>query len=122
MRRRLSDGAWIRILDVAGALEGRAWMVPGTVTFELGDDLCPWNTGTWTLECGPLGTSCRPATADATVDLHLDVARAVGRPPGGTRLTTCVAAGLVEEQEPGAAAAADRLLSWPVAPWTVTYF
>ena len=45
----VSDEMWIRILDVPLALESRTYRGPGELTFELTDDFCPWNAGTWRL-------------------------------------------------------------------------
>jgi len=122
MGRRLSDGAWARILDVPAALEGRTYAVPGRITFDLDDELCPWNAGRWALDVGPDGASCRPASGRESADLHLGTAELSAAVLGGSRLVGQAAAGLVDEHRPGALGEADRMFSWPVAPWTVTYF
>ena len=44
------DGMLARIVDVERALPQRRYHVEGTFTFELSDDLCPWNRGRWRLE------------------------------------------------------------------------
>jgi len=44
------DGLLARIVDVERAFPQRRYHVEGTFTFELWDDLCPWNGGRWRLE------------------------------------------------------------------------
>ena len=44
------DGLLARIVDVERALPGRRYDEEGTLTFEILDDLCPWNGGRWKLE------------------------------------------------------------------------
>ena len=45
-----SDGIMARIVDVERALTLRRYPVAGTLTFEILDELCPWNRGRWQLE------------------------------------------------------------------------
>ena len=44
------DGILGRIVDVEKALPKRRYSEEGTLTFEIIDDLCPWNRGRWKLE------------------------------------------------------------------------
>src|SRR5664280_202560 len=50
----VGDGLWLRVVDVAVALEGRAYGVEGTatgrLTLDLRDDYCPWNAGCWSMD------------------------------------------------------------------------
>ena len=57
----LGDGIMARIVDVERALTLRRYPVAGTLTFEVLDELCPWNRGHWQLE-----TSATEATARRT--------------------------------------------------------
>ena len=47
----MGDGLWVRILDVAAALEGRTYGLNGNadgeLIFDLRDEYCPWNAGRW---------------------------------------------------------------------------
>lgn len=45
-----SDGLMARIVDVDKALPQRRYAEDGTLSFEVLDDLCPWNQGRWKLE------------------------------------------------------------------------
>lgn len=48
LHRKISDGVWLRIVDVDKALAARGYDLDGEVTFTVSDDdLCPWNNATW---------------------------------------------------------------------------
>ncbi len=116
----LRDGLWVRLVDGARALEGRGYGAEGELVFDLDDSGCPWNRGRYHLEVGPGGARCRRTRRSA--QLHLDVAALGSAYLGAARLVQQARAGRVEESEPGAAARADRLLSWPIAPWCAEVF
>jgi predicted acetyltransferase len=46
---RLSDGLWVRLVDVAAALGARRYRGSGSVVLEIDDAFCPWNSGRWRL-------------------------------------------------------------------------
>lgn len=49
LQATLSDALWLRVVDVREALEGRGYAADGELIFELRDDFCDWNSGTWRL-------------------------------------------------------------------------
>ena len=50
LNRKTGDGLWLRVIDVAAALEARRYDIDGDITIELqGDDICPWNNGGYRL-------------------------------------------------------------------------
>lgn len=51
------DGLLGRIVDVERALPMRAYPEEGALTFEIVDDLCPWNRGRWKLETSTTDSS-----------------------------------------------------------------
>lgn len=114
------DGIWSRILDVAPALEGRAYASEGSLVFELSDAFCPWNAGRWRLDAGPDGA--RVARTDEPAAIALDAAALGSLHMGGIRATQLAAAGRVVRLTPGAVDLADRLFGWPVAPWCAEVF
>jgi predicted acetyltransferase len=125
-RPRISDGLWIRLVDVGKALSQRRYACPVDVVIEVSDELCPQNQGRWRLTAAttsaPSGFSgtCERTTAPA--DLVLPV-RALGAAYlGGTRLGQLAAAGLVTENTPGSVAALSTAMSWDPAPWCPMIF
>jgi predicted acetyltransferase len=125
-RPQLSDGLWIRLVDVGKALSQRRYACPVDLVIEVADELCPQNQGRWRLTAAttsaPAGFSgtCERTTAPA--DLVLPV-RALGAAYlGGTRLGPLAAAGLVTEVTPGSLAALSAAMSWDPAPWCPMIF
>lgn len=62
-----------RIVDVAGVLQ--AWKplmaVNGSVNVAIEDAQCPWNAGTWRVECENGMTTAAPTTGNAQVMMHV---------------------------------------------------
>jgi predicted acetyltransferase len=126
-RPRLSDGLWIRVVDVPRALAQRRYACPADLVIEVTDELCPQNQGRWRLTAAAAASpgagftgTCERTTAPA--DLALPV-RALGAVYlGGTRLGPLAAAGLVTEVTPGSVAALSAAMSWDPAPWCPMIF
>ncbi len=57
LRKTSGDGLLARIVDVEKALPQRRYDEEGTLTFEVKDELCPWNQGRWKLEASVDGSS-----------------------------------------------------------------
>jgi predicted acetyltransferase len=112
---KVRDGLWVRLVDVARALEARRYSVQGRLLLEVRDGHCPWNEGRLELEGGPDGASCRPTEAEP--DLLVDVADLGATYLGGVTFDTLVRAGRVAEVTPGAAARADAMFTWRPGPW-----
>jgi predicted acetyltransferase len=72
LRFTIRDGTWLRLVEVAPALEARRYPVEDRLVLGLRDGFCPWNEGRYQLEGGPDGASC--TSTDAAPDLELDVA------------------------------------------------
>src|SRR5436305_1192840 len=47
LQLRASEGLWLRLVDVEGALRGRSYATDDGVVIELSDEFCRWNTGRW---------------------------------------------------------------------------
>jgi predicted acetyltransferase len=128
--RRLSatitDGLWLRILDLPGALEARAYRESGRVVVDVTDEFCPWNAGRWQLSVGgdgAVGSASVSAVNDATQpDLSLDISDLAALYLGAFRVADLVRPGRVRECRPGGIAATDALFATPVAPSTSTMF
>ncbi|MGW6980159.1 GNAT family N-acetyltransferase [Streptomyces sp. NPDC054932] len=111
---------WLRLVDVRAALTGRSWAAPVEVVLEVHDVRLPANAGRFRLKAGPGGATYEHA--DSAADLALDVRELAACYLGGTRIEELVAAGLVREHTPGAAAALDAALRTPVLPHTSDEF
>jgi len=99
-RAYLTDGLWIRLTDVPGALRSRRYCCAADVVLEVTDELLPANAGRWRFQCpGPAdggAASCERTTAAA--DIVLPVAALGAGYPGGVRLNSLATAGLVTER------------------------
>ena len=131
-RPQLTDGLWVRIIDVPAALAGRRYSGPVNLVLEVRDEILPSNAGRWRLTTtgGGLGygsgsgsglaASCVPATSAA--DLALDVTGLGAAYLGGTRLGALAGAGLVAEMRPGAVRQLSAAMAWDPAPWCPLIF
>jgi predicted acetyltransferase len=124
-RPRISDGLWVRVVDVGRALSQRRYACPVDVAIEVSDEFCPWNQGRWRLSAGAApatgaGAVCERTSAPADVVLP---AHALGAGYlGGMRLGPMALAGLITERRPGALAALSAAMSWDLAPWCPMMF
>lgn len=108
-RTTVSDGLWIRLVDVQRALEQRSYAAPVDVTLGVTDATCPENAGHWHLSAGPDGTRC--TSTDRAVDLSVDVAELGAAYLGDVRLGSHREAGLLTEHTSGAVERLDAALS-----------
>ena len=122
-RPQVSDGLWVRVIDVPAALSLRRYSGPVDVVIEVTDDTCPWNQGRWRLTtsgAAPWTGHCQRTEDPADVDLPASSLGAAYL--GGTRLGSLARAGLAAEVRPGALAALSAALSWEPAPWCPVIF
>jgi predicted acetyltransferase len=114
LNRRLSESLWLRVTDVARALEQRRYAAAVDVVIEVTDDLIPANAGRYRLAAD--GTTARCDRTDDPADLTIPVAELGAAYLGGRQLAEFAAAGRVVEHTPNALNAASTALSWPVHP------
>lgn len=117
--RRVQDTLWVRLVDVAPALEGRRYASEGRVVFEVRDTFCPWNEGRYELEGGPAGARCQ--RSNETADLVLTAADLGAAYLGGASLRTLARAGRVEG-DARALERADAMFAWHPRPWCPEVF
>lgn len=115
LRFQIRDGTWLRLVDVAAALEARRYSHEGRVVLEVDDELAPWNDATYALEGGPDGATCRPTGVEP--DLSMRVEDLAAAYLGAVSFRTLAAAGRVVERRPGKLTTADAMFSSAVAPW-----
>jgi len=119
-RVRVSDGLWVRIIDLPAALSRRGYCGPVDVVLEVTDALLPGNAGRWRLRAGPSEARCERTGEPA--DLALDIRELGAAYLGGTRLGTLAQAGLVSELRPGTLLPLSAALTWDPAPWCPRIF
>lgn len=114
----LGDGLWVRVLDVAAALGARRYASDGEVSFELVDEFCPWNAGSYALEVEQGAAHLDLGLVEA--DLVLDAAALAACYLGGASPVALRTAGRVRERVTGAARELERLLAWRPVPFCST--
>ena len=105
-----TDFLWVRVLRTAEALAGRRYAVEGTVVLDVRDERLGAG-GTFALAGSPSGATCAATTEQP--DLTVGVGALGATYLGGVSWSRLVAAGLVEEHRPGAAARADLMFLTP---------
>jgi predicted acetyltransferase len=118
----LRDWLWVRPVDVPGLLGLRRYASAERMVLEVRDDMRSDGAaaGRFLLEGGPDGATC--ARTEATPDLVLDVGALGSISLGGITASLLARADQVEEQTPGALAAADRMFAADRAPFAFTWF
>jgi predicted acetyltransferase len=117
---RMTDGLWVRIVDVPAALSARRYPVDVDLVLEVTDDLVSENAGRWHLTGSPESATCVATTAPA--DLTLDISALGAAYLGGTPLDVLAAGGFIGELTPGALDAATTAFSWPRTPSPIEVF
>jgi predicted acetyltransferase len=120
----VSDGMWLRIIDLPEAMASRRFRGPASLVLEVTDAFCPWNAGRWQLTVpGPDGSGkLTPAPDSAPSDLALDISDLATLYLGTVRLGDLARAGRVRECRAGALNAADALFATSVSPSNSTMF
>lgn len=112
---QLSDGLWVRLVDVPVALAIRRYATPVDAVIEVNDELLPSNAGRYHLRCGS-DSQARCDRTDAPAVLSCDVAALAAAYLGGVSLTRLADAGRVSEHEQGALQRLATAFSWTRAP------
>lgn len=111
----VSDGLWLRLVDLPRALERRGYAGRDRLVLEVRDAFLPENDGRWELEAMPDGARVAPCTSDP--DLVLAASDLGATYLGGVRFAELALAGRIEECTPGAIMRADALFTTPLLPW-----
>lgn len=110
------DGLWVRLVDVATALNARTYKPGESIFLELIDEFCPWNGGRW--EVGPEGAS----RSDREPELRLDASALGSVYFGGFTFAQVARAGRIEELVDGVLDRADTLFRTDRYPWCPEIF
>jgi predicted acetyltransferase len=114
----VSDGLWVRLVDVEAALAARSYAGGDAVVLAVRDDFCPWNEGRWKIDAGSVSRTQDEA------DIVLDVGDLASVYLGGFTFRDLVRAGRVRELRDGAAYRADSIfrIEGAGAPWCPEIF
>jgi predicted acetyltransferase len=119
------DGMWMKIHDIAAALEARSYEASGSLVLEVlvrdsGEDDAAACRVRVALDASPDGA--RATATDRSPDLTIDGAALGAAYLGGSRLRDTVVARGADEHRASALADADALLRRRDAPWCSTFF
>lgn len=115
------DSLWVRLVDLAAALQDRAWSAPCDVVVEVEDTAAPWNHGSWRIRADDAGEATVERTT-AESDVRLRVEALGGAYLGGGNLVALQRAGLVGERRTGAVAELWRAMRTEVSPTAAVGF
>lgn len=115
------DSLWVRLVDLAEALQERAWSAPCDVVVEVEDTAAPWNDGSWRIRADDAGEATVERTT-AESDVRLRVEALGGAYLGGGNLVALQRAGLVAERRRGAVAELWRAMRTEVSPTAAVGF
>jgi predicted acetyltransferase len=115
LRRQVSDGIWMRIVEVERALAQRSYACAGELAIEVrGDALCDWNQGTWRLETD--GTKAHVSRNRRASDLVLDPRALAALFSGHSSASQLFRAGQLDARDPDTLARADALFATAYRP------
>jgi predicted acetyltransferase len=120
LKLRLSDGMYLRIVDVPAALAARAYAADGRLVIEVEDRFLPEVGGRFAVESEDGSASC-VRTADEP-ELALTINELGAAYLSGAGWTQLAQASLVKELRDGAVSRADAMFVSPVAPWCAFTF
>jgi GNAT superfamily N-acetyltransferase len=109
------DSLWVRLVDLAPALQERAWAAPCDVVVQVSDPVAPWNDGRWRIRADDTGVATvRRTQAEPDVSLAVEALGAAYL--GGGNLLAQLRAGLIAERRSGAVAELWRAMRTEMAP------
>jgi predicted acetyltransferase len=120
LRSQISDGLWLRIVDLRDALESRSYAQEGTIAFEVIDSFCPWNEGRWLLTVS--GSTAAVERTSGPADLAVTIQDIGSIYLGAFTFSQWAAARKVGELTEGAAWRADALFRTPTTAFCPEVF
>lgn len=117
---RLTDGVWLRILDLPVALAARAYPVAVDAVLDVTDELLPGNAGRWHLLVAGDELTCE--RTDRPADVALSIAELGAAYLGGTSLASLAVAGRVTELREGTLAPLSAAFGWRREPVSIEVF
>jgi predicted acetyltransferase len=120
LRSQLSDGLWVRLVDVKEALEARSYAIEGSLVIDVEDAMFATNHGRWKLTVDG-GTATVERTEDPA-ELAVPIAQLGSVYLGGFTFAQWLDAGRVRELRDGAAVHADLMFHTATTPWCAEIF
>ena len=115
MRFTLSDGLFLRLIDVPASLSARRYPSDGRLTFDVADEFRPATSGRYDLVVEGGEGSCRRTETEP--ELALDVGALGATYLGGISFRQLARAQQVRELVPNALARADAMFASDPSPW-----
>lgn len=112
---KLQDAIWLRIIDLAHALQERSYARDGALVLGVTDALCGWNEGVWRLDAHAGGSSVEPTATKP--DIALDIEDLSSVYLGGFTFTHLYEAGRLRSSNPEAIRRGDELFRTERAPF-----
>ena len=123
-RAHVTDGLWVRLIDLPAALARRTYAGEIDIVLEVTDEVLPANHGRWRLTAGgqrdDVKAACERTAAEPDVALPVSALGAAYL--GGCRLGGLAAAGQITELRPGAVAQLSAAMYSEPAPWSPVMF
>jgi predicted acetyltransferase len=108
----VSDGLWLRLVDVEAALRARRFEAPEPVVLEVADETLPRNAGRFAV-----GAGAEAGRTDAEADVAVHVSDLASAYLGAFTFERLAAAGRARELRPGGLARATALFTTPIPPF-----
>ena len=106
----VTDGLWLRLVDLEAALRARSYADGDPVVLEVTDAVRPQNAGRWSV--GP-----KPGRTDAEADVALDVADLASAYLGAFSFERLATGGRAQELRPGGLARSTALFATSLPPF-----
>ncbi len=115
LRFMVSDGLWVRLIDITQSLEGRRYSADGALVLEVDDAFRPETSGRYELVVEGCEASCERTEAEPELSCGVDALAATYL--GGTSFSQLARGQQMRELVPGALARADAMFASDPSPW-----
>ncbi|MBN1191712.1 MAG: GNAT family N-acetyltransferase [Dehalococcoidales bacterium] len=115
-----ADGLMARIVDIESALPQRIYNGEADLTFEVIDDLCEWNRGTWKMSISPYGNQVARTALEAQI--RMPVSTLAMLIFGQISASRAAAMGRLDEIIPGSAYLWDGVMRTSSPPFCADIF
>lgn len=120
LQLRVTDGLWLRVVDVPAALEGRGYSADGSIVLDVTDEFMPEVAGRWRLTVSD-GLGHVESTTEAA-DLQLEISDLGAAYLGAFSFDSLGRSGRTIEMTRGARARADAIFDSDISPWCPEVF